>query len=84
VDSRAEIRELLITRRAKVTPEQAGLQRGGVSGACPGCGGKRSPSWPASTRNLSSSSTHSGQPFMAHYVSAKSAVNGLATSLTLE
>jgi NAD(P)-dependent dehydrogenase (short-subunit alcohol dehydrogenase family) len=27
--------------------------------------------------NISSSSTHSGQPFMAHYVAAKSAVNGL-------
>ncbi|MDO3646926.1 SDR family NAD(P)-dependent oxidoreductase [Nocardia mangyaensis] len=34
--------------------------------------------------NISSSSTHSGQPFMAHYVSAKSAVNGLTKSLALE
>ena len=34
--------------------------------------------------NISSSSTHSGQPFMAHYVSAKSGVNGLTKSLALE
>jgi NAD(P)-dependent dehydrogenase (short-subunit alcohol dehydrogenase family) len=34
--------------------------------------------------NISSSSTHSGQPFMSHYVSAKSAVNGLTKSLALE
>ncbi len=34
--------------------------------------------------NISSSSTHSGQPFMSAYVSAKSAVNGLTKSLALE
>lgn len=34
--------------------------------------------------NISSSSTHSGQPYMSHYVSAKSAVNGLTKSLALE
>jgi 2-hydroxycyclohexanecarboxyl-CoA dehydrogenase len=34
--------------------------------------------------NISSSSTHSGQPFMAHYVAAKSAVNGLTKVLALE
>ncbi|MFG3615712.1 SDR family NAD(P)-dependent oxidoreductase [Nocardia sp. NPDC047654] len=34
--------------------------------------------------NISSSSTHSGQPFMTHYVSAKSAVNGLTKALALE
>lgn len=34
--------------------------------------------------NISSSSTHSGQRYMAHYVSAKSAVNGLTKSLALE
>jgi 2-hydroxycyclohexanecarboxyl-CoA dehydrogenase len=34
--------------------------------------------------NISSSSTHSGTPFMAHYVAAKSAVNGLTKSLALE
>ena len=34
--------------------------------------------------NISSSSTHSGQPFMGHYVAAKSAVNGLTKSLSLE
>lgn len=34
--------------------------------------------------NISSSSTYSGQPFMAHYVAAKSAVNGLTKSLALE
>ena len=34
--------------------------------------------------NISTSSTHSGQPFMAHYVAAKSAVNGLTKSLALE
>ncbi|WP_330255704.1 SDR family oxidoreductase [Nocardia sp. NBC_00565] len=34
--------------------------------------------------NISSSSAHSGQPFMSHYVSAKSAVNGLTKSLALE
>jgi 2-hydroxycyclohexanecarboxyl-CoA dehydrogenase len=34
--------------------------------------------------NISSSSTHSGQQLMAHYVAAKSAVNGLTKSLALE
>jgi 2-hydroxycyclohexanecarboxyl-CoA dehydrogenase len=34
--------------------------------------------------NISSSSTHSGTPFMSHYVAAKSAVNGLTKSLALE
>jgi 2-hydroxycyclohexanecarboxyl-CoA dehydrogenase len=34
--------------------------------------------------NISSSSAHSGQPFMTHYVAAKSAVNGLTKSLALE
>ncbi len=34
--------------------------------------------------NISSSSTHSGTPYMSHYVSAKSAVNGLTKSLALE
>ena len=34
--------------------------------------------------NISSSSTHSGVPYMAHYVAAKSAVNGLTKSLALE
>ena len=34
--------------------------------------------------NISSSSAHSGQPYMAAYVAAKSAVNGLTKSLALE
>ena len=34
--------------------------------------------------NISSSSTHSGAPYMSHYVVAKSAVNGLTKSLALE
>jgi NAD(P)-dependent dehydrogenase (short-subunit alcohol dehydrogenase family) len=34
--------------------------------------------------NISSSSTHSGVARMAHYVAAKSAVNGLTKSLALE
>ena len=34
--------------------------------------------------NISSSSTHSGQPFMAHYVASKSAINGLTKALALE
>jgi NAD(P)-dependent dehydrogenase (short-subunit alcohol dehydrogenase family) len=34
--------------------------------------------------NISSSSAQSGQPFMAHYVAAKSAVNGLTKALALE
>lgn len=34
--------------------------------------------------NISSSSTHSGEPFMSAYVAAKSAVNGLTKSLALE
>src|SRR6478735_1150453 len=34
--------------------------------------------------NISSSSAQGGQPFMAHYVSSKSAVNGLTKSLALE
>jgi hypothetical protein len=46
VDNRAEIREFLTTRRAKVTTEQAELQRGGARAACAACGEKRSPSLP--------------------------------------
>lgn len=34
--------------------------------------------------NISSSSTHSGAPYMGHYVAAKSAVNGLTKTLALE
>jgi 2-hydroxycyclohexanecarboxyl-CoA dehydrogenase len=34
--------------------------------------------------NISSSSTHSGAPMMAHYVAAKSGVNGLTKTLALE
>lgn len=34
--------------------------------------------------NISSSSTHSGTPMKAHYVAAKSGVNGLTKSLALE
>jgi len=34
--------------------------------------------------NISSSSAQSGQQFMAHYVAAKSAVNGLTKALALE
>lgn len=34
--------------------------------------------------NISSSSTHGGQPLQAHYVSSKSGVNGLTKSLALE
>lgn len=33
--------------------------------------------------NISSSSTHSGSPYQAHYVAAKSAVNGLTKTLAL-
>ena len=34
--------------------------------------------------NISSSSTHGGQPLMAHYVVLKSGVNGLTKSLAVE
>jgi 2-hydroxycyclohexanecarboxyl-CoA dehydrogenase len=34
--------------------------------------------------NISSSSAHSGQQYMSHYVASKSAVNGLTKSLALE
>jgi NAD(P)-dependent dehydrogenase (short-subunit alcohol dehydrogenase family) len=34
--------------------------------------------------NISSSSTHSGAPYMSPYVAAKSAVNGLTKTLALE
>ncbi|WP_194903763.1 SDR family NAD(P)-dependent oxidoreductase [Catenulispora rubra] len=34
--------------------------------------------------NISSSSAQSGQPFMAHYVASKAAVNGLTKALALE
>ena len=36
MDNRAEIREFLTTRRAKITPERAGLQRGGGTRRVPG------------------------------------------------
>src|SRR5712672_547260 len=42
-DNRAETREFLATRRAKLTPRQAGLLPGGGRGACPGYAAKRSP-----------------------------------------
>ena len=40
-DIRGEIREFLTTRRAKVTPEQAGLPRYGGGGGWPGCAATR-------------------------------------------
>lgn len=51
-----------------------------VQAALPGMLGQR---W-GRIVNISSSSTHSGVAHMAHYVAAKSAVNGLTKSLALE
>jgi hypothetical protein len=45
VDNRAEVREFLISRRAKITPQQAGLPRS-VHVESRGCGAARSPRWP--------------------------------------
>ena len=41
MDGQSEIREFLFCRRAKITPEQAGLPvYGGMRGVCPGCAGR--------------------------------------------
>lgn len=44
-DHRTEIRDFLASRRAKITPEQAGLPTSGRR-RVPACGARRSPSWP--------------------------------------
>lgn len=46
VDDRDEIRAFLATRRAKITPEQAG-HRAEAAAGCPACAASKSPSWPA-------------------------------------
>ena len=43
---RDEVREFLISRRANVTPEQAGLPDYGSNAAYQACGARKSPSWP--------------------------------------
>jgi hypothetical protein len=50
-DNRAEVREFLISRRAKVTPQQAGW-RTSAPAACPACAAARSPPWPGQRRVL--------------------------------
>jgi hypothetical protein len=46
VDNRNEIRQFLTSRRAKITPEQAGLPSYGSTGAFPDSAARRSPCWP--------------------------------------
>ena len=43
VDNRNEIRQFLTSRRAKITPEQAGLPTYGATDAWPDSAGRRSP-----------------------------------------
>jgi hypothetical protein len=43
VDNRNEIRQFLTSRRAKITPEQAGLPTYGTTDAWPDSAGRRSP-----------------------------------------
>lgn len=43
VDARAEIKNFLTTRRAKITPQMAGLPVAGDNRRVPGCAGRRSP-----------------------------------------
>jgi len=44
-ENRADIRDFLASRRAKITPEQVGLPFSGRR-RVPDCGGRRSPSSP--------------------------------------
>jgi hypothetical protein len=46
VDNRNEIRQFLTSRRARITPEQAGLPIYGANRRVPGCAGRRSRCWP--------------------------------------
>jgi hypothetical protein len=46
VDNRTEVREFLISRRAKVTPEQAGLP-GGTNRRFRDCAAAKLPRWRA-------------------------------------
>src|SRR5829696_2379737 len=54
---RAEIREFLVSRRARITPEQAGLRAFGNSRRVAGCGGRRSRPWLASVRSTTPASS---------------------------
>jgi hypothetical protein len=46
VDNRNEIRQFLTSRRAKITPEQAGLPTYGSNRRVAGLRRERSPCWP--------------------------------------
>ena len=47
VDNRNEIRDFLTSRRARITPERAGLPAYGANRRVPACAARRSPCWPA-------------------------------------
>ena len=46
VDNRNEIRQFLTSRRAKITPEQAGLPTYGSNRRVPACAARRWRCWP--------------------------------------
>jgi hypothetical protein len=47
MDNRTEVRDFLISRRARITPEQAGLPRTAPTVASPAYGARKSPCSPA-------------------------------------
>ena len=56
VDNRDEVKDFLRSRRARLTPEQAGLTAYAATGACPGSSAARSPTWPGSASSTTPSS----------------------------
>ena len=61
MDNRAEVREFLISRRAKITPQQAGCPTSAPAG-CPGCAAARSPPSPGSASSTTPSSNAAPSP----------------------
>ncbi len=47
MDNQDDLSQFLISRRAKLTPQQVGLPISADAAGSRACGGKKSPSWPA-------------------------------------
>ena len=62
MDSRNEIRDFLATRRARITPEQAGLPPTAATAGWPGCAAKRSRCSPASASTTTPGSNGGTSP----------------------
>ena len=61
MDNRAEVREFLMSRRAKLTPQQAGLPDSATAGSRD-CAAARSRRWPASASSTTASSNAADSP----------------------